>query len=247
MLGIQIYTVRSLTETPASAESTVAELKKIGYECIQLAGSIEVMENCARAAKKCGMRVIGILTNVATLTESFDKVIEIARSVSALDIGISGGARTESAARELVVQANGFAKRIRAEGFSFSYHNHSHEFIRTECGLRVMDILLDGFDEALIDIMPDTYWLQHGGIDVREFIETYGKRTQILHLKDMKRTEEGVTFAEVGAGNINMSGVIKLAKSLGIKNLIVEQDICDGSPLDSAKTSYENLKKIIGE
>lgn len=74
MLGIQIYTVRSLTETALGAEYAIKALKDIGYEAIQLAGSIEVMENCALAAKKFGLRVIGILTDAATLLNRTEKI-----------------------------------------------------------------------------------------------------------------------------------------------------------------------------
>lgn len=242
MIGIQIYTVRSLTETALGAEYAIKALKDIGYEAIQLAGSIEVMENCTLAAKKFGLRVIGILTDAATLNNNFGKITGIAKDADCCDIGISGNAKCEAEAKELIKSANELAQHVRGEGFSFSYHNHSHEFIRTECGKTVMDILISGFSG--VDLMPDTYWLQHGGADVRDFIETHGKKITILHVKDMKRTDEGVTFAEVGVGNLNMPGIIKTAKSAGIKNFIVEQDLCDADPIESARISYENLKKI---
>jgi len=243
MLGIQMYTVRSLTETALGAEYAIKALKDIGYEAIQLAGSVEVMKNCALAAKKFGLRVIGILTDAATLNNNFGKITGIAKDSGCYDIGISGKAITNAEALELASAANSLAERVRAEGFSFSYHNHSHEFIRTECGKTVMDILISGFSG--VDLMPDTYWLQHGGVDVRDFIESHGKDIKILHLKDMKRTQDGVTFAEVGEGNLNISGIVKTAKSLGIENFIVEQDLCDGDPLTSARISFENLKKIM--
>ena len=244
MIGIQMYTLRSLTETPEGADKAVSMLKEIGYETIQLAGSIEVMKNCAAAAKKYGMNVIGILTGTANMTERFDEVIEIAKDCGAQDIGISGSAKCEVDARALVELSNEIAKKVRAEGFSFSYHNHSHEYIRTECGKTVMDILLEGFDKELIDLMPDTYWLQHGGADVRDFIETHKERIKILHLKDMKRTEEGVTFAEIGIGNLNMRGIVKTARACGIDTFIVEQDICDGDPIESAKISYKAVRSL---
>jgi sugar phosphate isomerase/epimerase len=80
--------------------------------------------------------------------------------------------------------------------------------------------------------------LEFGRARLREDIK-------ILHLKDMKRTKDGVTFAEVGNGNLNMDGIIKAAKSVGIRDFIVEQDTCDRDPLTSARISFENLKKIM--
>lgn len=250
MIGIQLYTVRTLLESEAAADKTVAALGKMGYECIQLFGgtaNLDMMRWCVNAAKKHGLKVIGILSNPISLRESLDEMTAIAREAKCSDIGISGVAKTEAEAKELVTAANGLAKDIHSAGLTFSYHNHSHEFIRTECGETVMDILLGGFDKELVDLMPDTYWLQHGGIDVRDFIETHANRIKMIHLKDMKRTLDGPTFSEVGVGNINMRGIIKLALSLGISDFIVEQDSCDGDPLDSARISIENIKGILKE
>ena len=63
----------------------------------------------------------------------------------------------------------------------------------------------------------------------------------------MKRIPDGVTFAEVGEGNLNMSGIIKTALKAGVRDFIVEQDKCDGNPLESARISCENLKRIFAE
>jgi sugar phosphate isomerase/epimerase len=129
----------------------------------------------------------------------------------------------------------------QANGFTFSYHNHSLEFIRCASGKRVIDYVCEKFEG---DLMPDTYWLQHGGADVRDFISSHGERVKILHLKDMKREKEGVTFAEIGNGNINFAGVIECAKKKGIDVFIVEQDESEDA-LVSAKISIDNLRKLI--
>ena len=214
MIGIQLYTVRDLLTDREGCDKTIGALAEMGYECIQLAGgaaSIETMKYSIEAAKKYGLKVVGILSNPTAIREAFDELCDIAREAGCYDIGISGVAKCEASSRALVKDANELAAAIRKKGFSFSYHNHSHEYLRTECGDRVMDILLDGFDKEAIDLMPDTYWLQHGGVDVRAFIERHRERIKILHLKDMKRTADGVTFAEVGEGNINITGIISLA------------------------------------
>jgi sugar phosphate isomerase/epimerase len=247
MIGIQLYTVRALLDSEEACEKTLIALKEMGYECVQLFGgtaNLDMMRWCTAAAMKHGIKVIGILSNPDALEESFDEITSIALRAGCSDIGISGAAKNENDARALVDRANALANRVRVEGFTFSYHNHSHEFIRTECGETVMDILLSGFDAA-VDLMPDTYWLQHGGADVRDFIEKHGNRVKILHVKDMKRTPDGVTFAEVGIGNINISGIIKEAKKHKIGCFIVEQDICDFDPLESAKISADNMKKLL--
>lgn len=245
MLGLQLYTVRQKTKDEESALAALTEIKNMGYECVQLAGSVETIELCAKAALKAGLAVIGILADMKTCEDYGEKLFELARLCGAGDIGISSFIKTEEEAYDIVKRANAFAKIANEKGFSFSYHNHSNEFMRAESGKLLMDILLEGFDSERIRLMPDTYWLQHGGVDVRAFLEKSAGRVEILHLKDMKRNPDAtVTFAEIGRGNINFDGIIKTALNIGVKHFIVEQDKCDGDSIESAKISCEYLRKI---
>ena len=61
----------------------------------------------------------------------------------------------------------------------------------------------------------------------------------------MQRTTDGVTFSELGNGNMNMKGIIEKAKALGITKLIVEQDVCGIDSLLSAKISVDYLKGVM--
>lgn len=244
MKGLQIYTVRSLIKDKSSALETVKKIAEMGYECLQLAGSMEVIENTAAACAQLSFPCVGILTGLDTCEGDTDRLFAAARLCGATDIGISSTAKTAEEAESVITRANAVAARVRGEGFSFSYHNHSHEFINTGGGKTVMDMFLEGFDKSLIDLMPDTYWLQHGGVDVRRFIEQNSDRIKLLHLKDMKRTEQGVTFAELGQGNLYFEGIVATAKRAGTEHYIVEQDSCDGDPLVSAKISIDYLRSI---
>lgn len=242
MIGIQLYTVRKLITDPETSEKVIGSLKDMGYECVQLAGSMEMMKMAAEACKRLRMPVVGILVNMDVCENEKNELFELAKFCGAKDIGISSSVSNDEETDDLLRRANAFKNEAEKKGFSFSYHNHSLEFIRCESGKRVMDRIAEEFCG---DLMPDTYWIQHGGADVCGFIEKWGKRIKILHLKDMKRTLEGQTFAEIGCGNINIAGAIRSAKKYGVEYFVVEQDKCDGDPLDSARISIENLKKMI--
>ena len=245
MLVIQLYTVRDQIEDMASALEVLTKLKAMGYECVQLAGDLATIQLTASAAKQTGIAVVGILAHIQMFEEQEQTIFDIARSCGAKDLGISSDMQTEQDACDIIARANAFAKKARAAGFSFSYHNHSNEFIRGEHGKTLMQLLKEGFDPALVDFMPDTYWLQHGGADVRDFLESVKGRVHILHLKDMKRTPQGQTFAEIGVGNINFKGIAATAKAIGVQYFIVEQDSCDGDSLASARISCEYVKTLL--
>lgn len=241
MIGIQLYTVREAMTDFESSVAVIRKLSDMGYDFVQLAGKIESVEMTAAACKECGMPVIGILTGRATCEEQKERLFCAARLCGAKDIGISSLATNSDEVEDLLFWANSFKKVAEDNGFSFSYHNHSNELMRCEDGRTVMDRICEDFEGYL---MPDTYWLQHGGVDVRDFIDKNGEKIKILHLKDMKRTADGPTFAELGMGNLNFKGIVKTAVAHGVELFVVEQDKCDIDPLESARISVDYFNSL---
>ena len=243
MIGLQVYTVRKRMTDQQSCEQTLRRVQEMGYDCVQLAGDIDTIERDAAVCAALKLPVVGILASMRVCRESKARWLAAARLCGATDIGISSSLTSAADFAALIPEVNAFADEVIAQGFTFSYHNHSNEFIRGEDGRTHMELLLAGFDPR-IRLMPDTYWLQHGGVDVRNFIEKHADRIRILHLKDMKRVADGPTFAELGVGNINFPGILAVARKSGIAEFIVEQDQCDGDPLHAAEVSLAYYRSL---
>jgi len=243
-LGVQLYTARRLLKDAKTIKNTICEIKNIGYNALQLYGNLEKLEELAAAAGECGMDILGALVSHNEFTSEPGKLFDICDRYSIHDIGISSNSAECKNICEYIAKTNELAKETRARGFSFSYHNHSHEYIQDENGKCPMEYMLESFSEN-VDFMPDTYWLAHGGADIRHFLEVTRGRVNTIHLKDMKRIQDGHAFAEVGAGNLYFEGIIKTAISLGIENYVIEQDECEVSPLISLEKSYEYTKKLL--
>ena len=243
-LGAQVYTVRSLLNTPEEARKTMETIKAIGYDSVQLYGGEERMRICGEAARQAGLPVSGTLVDRKVCDAMGDALFDLCREYGMGEIGISAFHTDAAGARDLIQWANAYGKKARQAGFTYSYHNHAREFIRTEEGRTVMDLYLEGFDPEAVDFMPDTYWLQCGGSDVRHFLDITRGRVTMLHLKDMAYTKEGPKFAEVGSGNLWFPGIIETALACGIRNFAVEQDTCDGDPLESLKMSYDYIRTL---
>ena len=241
-IGLQMYTLRKVMETEEQMAVTLARVKEIGYECVQLAGTLEQMERVGLAAKNAGLPAVSLMATLEEYMRNEAETFRIAKLLGATDLGISSAHKTMEETLELIRQANSFAQRAKAHGLTFSYHNHSNELIRMAGEKTGLDLLLEGLHED-VRFTPDTYWLQHGGADVRLWLTKLSSRTKILHLKDMKRTAEGVTFAEIGEGNLWWDGILPLALSMGIEYYVVEQDKCDGDPLESIEISYRYLRR----
>ena len=241
-LGVQLYTVLDQLNTPEQMRRTITALKTMGYETAQLCGSAEQIAAFASVCTAVGLTPIGLLSDLNTCQQNAETFFALCREHGIRDIGVSAGLMECAEIPEYIRRVNIFARRAKAEGFTFSYHNHGHEFIRTSCGKHSMDLFLEGFDPECVDFMPDTYWIQNGGADVRHVLERMSGRVKILHLKDMKRTKTGHTYAEIGNGNLYFPGIIETAKKIGVQHFIVEQDVCKGDPLDSLKKSISYLK-----
>ena len=56
--------------------------------------------------------------------------------------------------------------------------------ILKQAGEATAGVAGEGFETETVNFMPDTYWLQDGGYDVRYFLEKARNRVRILHLKD---------------------------------------------------------------
>ena len=242
-IGAQLYTVRNTLATNEEIQRTLQAIKEIGYDSVQLFGSIELIENCARYAEETGLGIVGVLADIHICEEQERKLFEICGQYNISDIGVSSKFSECRDAEAYIRRINAFASRAKNAGFTFSYHNHGHEFIKLDCGETAMALFLKGFDAETVDFMPDTYWIHDGGYDVRYFLNQTKNRVNILHLKDMKRTEQGHTFTEVGNGNLYFKGIIKTAVDCGIKHFVVEQDRCEGNPIESLSQSY---KYVIG-
>lgn len=243
-LGAQLYTVRKYLDTYENTYTTLLKIKQIGYTSIQLFGGAEFAEMLCKAAKAAEIPISSILAELENYEQDLDAYLRICDAYQIPDLSISGFLTEPEDVAPYIRRVNTVAAKIRSHGLTFSYHNHAAEFIRMPDGKTIMEHYIEGFDPALVDFMPDTYWLHKGGCDVRFMLERLQGRVNILHLKDLKYTKGGSTFAEVGKGNLYFEGIIPLALDCGIKHFVVEQDECDGDPIESLKQSFDYLKTI---
>ena len=244
-LGAQLYTVRSRLTSAQEIEQTMKEIKAIGYDSVQLFGSVELIENCAKFSIEAELSVVGVLVDINFCEKFENELFGICKKYGIPDIGISSSSHEYQNPDDYIDRVHCFGRKVKEQGFTFSYHNHGHEFVRLSDGRTAMSHFVEKFDPDLVDFMPDTYWLHDGGYDVRYFLQETEGRVKILHLKDLKRLAEGGhTYAEIGNGNLCFKEILKLAEALGIKQYVVEQDVCPADPIDSLKVSYNYLKSL---
>lgn len=246
-IGVQLYTIRTMLGTELNMRDALSKIKDMGYDCVQLVdfGSAKDIEPCCEYCRQIGLEFAGLLTSMGACEERHKELFALCNAFDIPDIGVSTEEMDYEDVLKFIDRANSFAKKAKQNGVTFSYHNHSHEFIRTSCGKTVMNLLFDGLDKENVLFMPDTFWVQHGGFDVRYFIELVRGRASVVHIKDIKRTKQGHFFAPVGQGNLYIKGIVETALNAGISCFIVEQDECEKDPLDCLNDSYKYLKNVL--
>ena len=124
------------------------------------------------------------------------------------------------------------------------YHNHNLEFQKFG-GKLVLETLMESFAPDELGFTLDTYWVQMGGGDVCEWIQRLQDRIPCVHLKDLSVRGMEPIMAPVGEGNLPWEKILRTLEQAGkTKYLLVEQDICEGSPFDCLETSYRNLNAM---
>lgn len=247
-IACQMYTLRDFTKTPADIAKTLARVKKIGYDAIQISafGPIDPKE-LANILKNEGLTCCATHISLERMRDQTQQVIEEHRLWGCKYTAIGGFFPKMPVTQDwlnFAEQYNAIAARFDGSGISIGYHNHSHELGKFD-GKLALQILLEKLSPS-IWFEIDTYWIAHGGCDPVEWINKVRGRIPCVHLKDMGiALDRKQVMLEVGEGNLNWPAILQACKQAGVQWYIVEQDNCNGrDPFESIAISLKNLKQM---
>ena len=255
-LGIQLYSVRDRMTTETDIIKTFNELAQIGYTQAQTAGDFVILpDRFAKYAHDAGIEIIGTHYDWKAIKNDTENTVRLHEMLGTTTVGIGGmpkeARESLDTLKAFIEDMNRTAAKLKKYGCKLTYHNHSFEFKKFD-GKTMMDYMIEGFTEDNISFVLDTYWVQHGGADIRRMIERLSGRIDILHLKDMAACggEKGNApyITDIGYGNIDFSDIVPLAEKTGVKYFCVEQDgNYEIDSMTSAKTCFNFLKKNVME
>jgi sugar phosphate isomerase/epimerase len=246
-LGAQLYTLRDFTKTPADIAKTLARVKKIGYDAVQVSGFGPIdSKELAKMLKEEGLICAASHAPLDRMEKEPEKVIEDQQLWGCKYTAIGGLFLKEIKKEDWLSFAERFnklAKKFEGTGVRLGYHNHNHELAKFD-GKSGLQMLVEKLDRS-IWFEIDTYWIQAGGGDPVEWINKVSGRIPCVHFKDMgvKTTREQF-MAEVGEGNLNWPSIIAACKAAGVEWYLIEQDICYRDPFDSLELSLKNLRAM---
>ena len=247
VIAAQMYTLREFTRTPADIAATLARVKAIGYDAIQISrfGQCDPAE-IARILDGEGLVCASTHVDWRRLTDQIDQVIAEHRlwgcRFPALG-GMPGEYRNPDGVAEFARRADDIGARFAQDDMEFSYHNHNFELQRI--GEKTwLEVIFATADPAHLKAEIDTYWIQAGGGDPAQWVRKYADRMPVLHLKDMAMGPEKneQRMAPIGAGNMNFEAILAAARDGSVRWYCVEQDKCyEDDPFECLRTSLDNL------
>lgn len=236
-IALQLWSVRD--DMRRDFASTVAEVAKIGYAGVELAGYGNLDVKGAKAALDAAkLQVAGMHVGFPTLRSDLNTVINDALLLGSRHVTCPSWPAVQfvsvAACERIGEQLADIGKTLRAVGITFSFHNHAAE-LKIIDGRSVFDWMLAAAAPRDLKAEPDVYWLHVGGCAPEKFLRDHGARCPLIHLKDEK---------ELGRGPVDFPRVFSALDSVGAAEwLIVEQEAYSHAPLESVRLCYEQLKQ----
>lgn len=135
------------------------------------------------------------------------------------------------------------AKMLKAQGFTFAWHNHDFEFVALPDGSFPIEHLLADPD---VGLELDAAWVARAGEDPETWLDRLASRIVTVHVKDIapageKADEDG--WADVGTGTVAWDRLWPKAVAAGSRLMIAEHD----NPSDFvrfARASAETMTRL---
>jgi sugar phosphate isomerase/epimerase len=234
-VGLQLYSLRDQFKT--NVPGTFDEVKAWGIKYAELAGTYNLTPE--QFKQELASRGIQGIAAHFPYERYRDDAESVAREASALGLKYAGCAWIphpdpfdEKTCREAIAVFNKAGETLAKHGLKFFYHIHGYEFQPHGQGT-LLDLLLTETNPKFVSYEMDIFWVVHPGQDPVKLLQKYGKRWELMHLKDMKKgTPTGLLTghtevtndAALGAGQMDIAAILGAAKKAGVKWYFIEDE-----------------------
>lgn len=242
-ISLQLWSVRDDMKKDFAA--TAAEVAKIGYHGVEMAGTGNLtLKEAKQALTDVGLTVSGTHYGLDALTTKFDQTVEEAHLLQTREV-IIPWAPTEHFASVESCLALGeklaeLGAGLRAAGLRLSYHNHAQEYALVD-GRPALEWLLEASSPRDVSAEIDVYWALVGGVDPVRAITRLGARARLLHLKDGTQGKQ----TELGRGDVDFPAIFEVAEKNELTEwYVVEQEEYNFAPLESIRLCFDYLRSV---
>ncbi len=252
-VGLQLYSLRA--DFTKDVPATLKKVRALGFEYVELAGTY----NLAPPQFKARLDAAGLKPVAGHFPyERFrDDVEGVARDAKALGLKYAGiawipheGDFDEKACREAIAVFNKAGQALAKHGIKLFYHQHGYEF--RPCGQgTLMDLMMAETHPRYVTFEMDIFWVQFPGQDPVKWLEKYGKRWELVHLKDMKKglktgdasgQTDVTNDVALGTGQLDLPAILRASRKAGVKWYFIEDE--SPSVTEQLPVSLKYLKQV---
>ena len=233
-VGLQLYSLRE--QFKADVGRTLDQVRAFGITHVELAGTYGSAPETFK--QQLDARQLKAVSAHFSYEQFRDQIETVAREAKVLGVEYAGCAWIphrdpfdEKTLREAAAVFNRAGEALAKHGIKFFYHSHGYEFLPYRDGT-LFDLLMAETKPEYVRIEMDVFWVVHPGHDPVKLLEKYGKRVDLMHVKDMKQgTPRAFTGQSdvtnnvvVGTGIIDWPSVFRAAKKAGVKWYFIEDE-----------------------
>ena len=234
-VGLQLYSLRD--QFGKDVPGTLDEVKKMGFRYAEVAGTYGLTPDQFKAQLAArGIEPIGAHFSyedtAMILRRSRSRPRRWASSIPAAPGFRTRGILTKRRAAQAAAVFNRAGEVLAKHGLKFFYHCHGYEFQPFGQGT-LFDLLMAETNPKFVRYEMDIFWVVFPNQDPVKLFERYGKRWELVHLKDMKKgTPTGALTggtdvkndAALGAGQMDLPAILRAAKKAGVKWYFIEDE-----------------------
>ena len=236
-LGLQLYSLRD--QFKQDVPGTLDKVRDFGFRYAELAGTYDMQpEPFLAELKKRNIKAIAAHFPYERYRDNPEDVAQEAKTLGLKYAGVAWIPHQkfdEKTCRDAAAVFNKAGQALQKHGIKFFYHIHGYEFQPWTNGT-LFDLLMLETNPKTVAYEMDIFWAVHPGQDPVKLLQKYGKRWELMHLKDMRKgTQTGLLTGQsdvrndvpLGQGQIDMIPLLRAAKKAGVKWYFIEDESPD--------------------
>lgn len=234
-IGLQLYSLRA--DFSNNVPGTLKKVRDYGIQHVELAGTYGLSPD--KFKEMLDANGLKPVSGHFPFERFRDDIEGVARDAKALGLRYAGcawipheGDFDDQECRKAITVFNRAGEALAKHGLKFFYHTHGYEFQPQGQGT-LFDLLMAETKPEFVHYEMDVFWIVHPGQDPIKLLQKYGKRWELMHVKDMRKgTPTGLLTGKsdvrndvaLGTGQMDWPAILRAAKQAGVKYYFIEDE-----------------------